>query len=163
MAVDIHMKIDTIPGQSEIEGFKGQVQVESFSWNMSQTTSFKNSTGGGAGKVDMGNLQFVHQVDKASPKLMLACCTGAHLKEAILTCRKAGGDSSVDFLKITLTGVIVASVSPSGSNAGDTPMEAVSLAFAEFKVEYQEQDNSGAKKGGPIIGGFNIQKNTKTS
>ena len=35
MAVDIHIKIDTIPGNSEIKGFEGQIQLESFSWNMS--------------------------------------------------------------------------------------------------------------------------------
>lgn len=161
MAVDIHIKIDTIPGQSEIKGFEGQIQVESFSWGMSQTTSFGSSSGGGAGKVNMSDLTFMHSVDKASPKFMTACCTGAHLKDAHLTCRKAGGESAVDFYKLTLTDVIVSSVSPAGSNSGDTPMESVSLAFAEFKVEYQEQDNRGAKKGGPVIAGFNVQKNSK--
>lgn len=163
MAVDMHLKIDTIPGASEIKGFEGQIQLDSFSWNMQQTTSFGASTGGGAGKVNMGDVSFVHSVDKATPKLMIACCTGAHLKEAILTCRKAGGESAVDFLKITLTDVIVSSVSPAGSNSGDAPTESVSLAFAEYKVEYQEQDNKGAKKGGPIIAGFSVQKNAKTA
>ncbi|MBI5276023.1 MAG: type VI secretion system tube protein Hcp [Burkholderiales bacterium] len=163
MAVDMHIKIDTIAGHSEVKGFEGQVQLESFSWNMQQTTSFGASSGGGAGKVNMGDLVFVHNVDKATPKLMIACCTGQHLKDAVLTCRKAGGDSAVDFLKITLTDVIVSSVAPAGTNTGDTPTESVSLAFAEFKVEYQEQDNKGAKKGGPVISGFSIQKNTKTA
>ena len=163
MAVDIHIKIDTIGGQSEIKGFEGQIQVQSFSWNMSQTTSFGSSSGGGAGRVNMGDLTFVHSVDKGTPKLMVACCTGAHLKDAILVCRKAGGDNAVDFMKITLTNVIVSSVSPSGSNDSDTPSEAVSLSFAVYKVEYQEQDNKGAKKGGPVIAGFNVQKNVKTA
>ena len=163
MAVDMHFKIDTIGGQSQIKGFEGQIQVQSFSWNMSQTTSFGSSSGGGAGRVNMGDLTFVHSVDKGTPKLMVACCTGAHLKDAILVCRKAGGDSAIDFMKITLTNVIVSSVSPSGSNDSDTPSEAVSLSFAEYKVEYQEQDNKGAKKGGPVIAGFNVQKNVKTA
>lgn len=163
MAVDMHLKIDTIPGNSEIKGFEGQIQLESFSWNMQQATSFGKSSGGGAGKVNMGDVTFVHSVDKATPKLMIACCTGAHLKEAVFTCRKAGGESAVDFLKITLTDVIVSSVSPSGTNSGDTPTESVSLAFAEYKVEYQEQDNKGAKKGGPVIAGFSVQKNVKTA
>ena len=163
MAVDMHFKIDTIGGQSQIKGFEGQIQVQSFSWNMSQTTSFGSSSGGGAGRVNMGDLTFVHSVDKGTPKLMVACCTGAHLKDAILVCRKAGGDNAVDFMKITLTNVIVSSVSPSGSNDSDTPSEAVSLSFAEYKVEYQEQDNKGAKKGGPVIAGFNVQKNVKTA
>jgi type VI secretion system secreted protein Hcp len=94
---------------------------------------------------------------------MIACATGQHIKDAVLTCRKAGGASGVDFFKITLTDVIVSSVQPSGSNQEDTPTEVVSLAFAEYKVEYQEQDNKGAKKGGPVISGFSVQKNTKTA
>jgi type VI secretion system secreted protein Hcp len=163
MAQDIHIKIDTIAGMSEHKDFAGQIMCESFSWGMTQTTNFSSSTGGGAGRVNMGDLTFVHKVDKASPKLMAACCTGQHLKDAVLTCRKAGGTSGVDFLKITLTNVIVSSVQPSGSNMDDTPTEVVSLAFAEYKVEYQEQDNKGAKKGGPVISGFSIQKNTKTA
>lgn len=163
MAVEIYIKIDTIPGQSTAKGFEDQIVVESFSWNMSQATNFGTATGGGAGKVNMGDLNFTHLVDKATPKLMIACCTGQHIASAVLTCRKAGGDSAVDFLKITLTDLLVSNVSPSGSNAGDTPTESVSLAFAEFKIEYQEQDNKGAKKGGPIIAGYSVQKNTKTA
>lgn len=163
MAVEIYIKIDTIPGQSTTKGFEDQITVENFSWGMSQTTNFGSSTGGGAGRVNMGDLTFSHAVDKASPKLMIACCTGAHIASATLTCRKAGGDSPVDFLKITLTDIIVSNVTPSGSNMGDTPTESVSLAFAEYKVEYQEQDNKGAKKGGPVIAGFSVQKNTKTA
>jgi type VI secretion system secreted protein Hcp len=146
-----------------VKGFEGQIQLESFSWNMQQKTSFSSSTGGGAGKVNMGDLTFVHHVDKATPKLMIACCTGTHIKDAVLTCRKAGGESAVDFFKITLTDVIVSSVSPSGHNTGDTPSETVSLAFSEYKVEYQEQDNKGAKKGGPVISAFSVQKNAKTA
>ena len=110
----------------------------------------------------MADLSFVHFVDKASPKLMIACCTGLHIKDAVMTCRKAGGTSGVDFLKITLTDVLVSSVQPSGTTT-DTPMESVQLSFAEFKVEYQEQDNKGAKKGGPVIAGFSVQKNDKTA
>lgn len=163
MAVDIHIKIDTIAGMSEHKDFAGQIMCESFSWGMTQTTNFGSSTGGGAGRVNMGDLTFIHKLDKATPKLMIACCTGQHLKEAVLTCRKAGGAAGVDFFKITLTDVIVSSVQPSGSNQEDTPSEAVSLAFAEYKVEYQEQDNKGSKKGGPVISGFSIQKNTKTA
>ena len=163
MAVDIHIKIDTIPGMSEVKGFEGQIKVESFGWGMSQTTNFAASQGGGAGRVNMQDLMFVHAVDKATPKLMIACCQGTHLKEAVLVCCKAAGDSAIPFLKITLNDVIVSAVEPSGQNDGDTPTEMVKLAFREYKVEYQEQDNKGAKKGGPVIAGFDIQKNAKTA
>ena len=76
MAVDIHIKIDTIPGMSVVKGFEDQIQIESFSWGMSQTTNFAVSGGGTAGKVSMKDFNFTHLVDKATPKLMAACCKG---------------------------------------------------------------------------------------
>jgi type VI secretion system secreted protein Hcp len=163
MAVNIHIKIDTIPGMSAVKGFEDQIQVMSFSWGMTQTTNFAVSQGGSAGKVNIQALTFTHMVDKATPKLMTACCTGQHIPKAELTCTKEGGDANVAFLKITLTDILVAGVSPAGSNNDDTVIEQVSLAFAEYKIEYQEQDNKGAKKGGPVIAGFNVQKNAKTA
>lgn len=161
MAVNIHLKIETIEGMSSVAGFEKQIQVDSFAWGMSQTTNFSAAKGGGAGKANVQDLNFTHMVDKASPKLMLACCTGQHIPSAILTCRKVDGDAGVDFLVITLTDLLVSSVSASGSNQGDTPMEAVSLAFASYKVVYQEQDNKGAKLGGPVEVKFSVQDNKK--
>lgn len=163
MAVDIHINIDSIPGMSLVKGFEEQIQVISFGWGMTQTTNFAVSQGGTAGKVNLQDLNFTHLVDKATPKLMAACCTGQHIKSAVLTCCKSGGAAPVPFLKITLTDVLISSVAPSGNTDSDTVVEAVSLAFAEYKIEYQEQDNKGAKKGGPVISGFSIQKNTKTA
>ena len=161
MAVNIHIKIDSIDGMSQVDGFTDQIQVDSFAWGMSQTTNFSTAQGGGAGKVQVQDLTFNHLVDRASPKLMIACSTGQHLKEATLSCRKVDGNGGVDFLKITLTDVLVSSVQSSGSNGDDTPTESVSLAFAAYKVEYQEQDNSGARKGGVIDAKFSIQQNKK--
>ena len=158
MPVNMHIKIDSIDGSSEVDGFTNQIQLSSFQWDMTQTTTFQDAQGGGAGKVMVDKLKFTHRVDKSTPKLMLACSTGQHIKEAILTCRKVDGKSGVDFLKITLTDVIVARVRPA-SVASDTPVEDVELSMASYKVEYQDQDNTGAKKGGVVEAAFSIQKN----
>jgi type VI secretion system secreted protein Hcp len=160
MAVNIHVKIDSIDGMSMVSGFEKQIQAESYSWGMTQTTNFAASGGGGAGKVNMGDLTFEHVVDAASPKLILACCQGTHLASAVLTCSKVGSDG-VNFFTITLTDVLVSSVKSQGENTGDTPTESVSLAFAQYKVEYQAQDNKGAKQGGAITAAFNVQTNKK--
>jgi len=160
MAVNIHLKIDGIEGMSEVKGFEKQIQVEAWSWGMSMATNFGASTGGSAGKVNLQDLNFTHMIDKSSPKLMEACCTGKHIKDAVIVFNKAGGDAMVPFLKITMNDVLISSVQVGGSS-NDTPMANVTIAFAEYKLEYQEQDNKGAKKGGPVISGFNVQKNAK--
>lgn len=163
MSIDIYLKIDGIPGMSEVKGFEGQIPVSSFNWQMNQTTSFGKATGGGAGRAHVGDISFVHEIDKATPKLMLACCLGTHIKSAAFTFRNAGGESAVDFFKVTLTDVVISAVSPTGVSNGDSATESVSIAFAEYKVEYQEQDNAGKPKGGPVIAGYSVQKNAKTA
>ena len=160
MAVNIHIKIDGIEGMSEVTGFEKQIQVESWAWGMSMPTNFGASTGGSAGKVNLQDISFTHMMDKASPKLMEACCTGKHIKDAVMVFCKAGGDAAMPFLKLTMTDLLVSSVQV-GGGSNDTPMESVTLAFREYKIEYQEQDNKGAKKGGPVIAGFDVQKNKK--
>jgi type VI protein secretion system component Hcp len=46
--------------------------------------------GSGAGKVQMQDFHFVMRANKASTKLMLACASGEHIPDGLLTCRKAG-------------------------------------------------------------------------
>ena len=159
MAQDIHINIDTIPGESMIKGFEKQIQVQSFSWGLNQTAVFGASTGGGAGKVDVHNLTINHFVDTATPKLMLACASGQHIPKAVLTCSKAGGGSVVNYFKLTLTDILVTSVAPAGTG-NDTPMESFSLSCAKFEVVYTGQDNAG-KPTAPVTVGWDIQKNQK--
>ena len=65
--------------------------------------------GGGAGKATFQDLSFVHKIDKASPKLLQACATGAHLKEATITHRKAGKGQQ-EYLIIKMNDVIITGV-----------------------------------------------------
>ena len=84
---------------------------------------------------------------------------GTHIKEATLFARKAGGSSAIEFLKIKLTDVIITSVGLGGSGGDDRYVENVSLAYAKFEVAYQAQKNDGAKDGGEIKAGWNVQTN----
>src|SRR6266542_976170 len=91
-AVDFFLKLEGVDGESADSKHKGEIDVESWSWGESQSGTHGAGGGGGAGKVSMQDFHFVMKVNKASPKLMLACATGQHIKEATLTCRKAGKD-----------------------------------------------------------------------
>src|SRR5437867_6223278 len=97
-ANDYFLKIDGIEGESFDSKHKGEIDVLSFSWGASQTGTLTAGGGGGAGKVQMQDMKFVMKVNKASPRLMLACATGQHMKGAILTARKAGRDQQ-EYLK----------------------------------------------------------------
>ena len=71
-----------------------------------QSGTFAGGGGGGAGKVSMQDFHFTMPVNKASPALFLACAQGDHIKNAILTCRKAGKKQQ-EFMKVTMSDVLV--------------------------------------------------------
>ena len=105
MSVDCFLKIDGIQGESTDPKHKDEIMVLSWSW--SETQAMAAAPAGGTGKVSMQDFHFSKAVDTASPKLMLACASGQHIKDAVLSCRNAGG--SQDFLIITLTQVAISS------------------------------------------------------
>ena len=89
--------------------------------------------GGGAGKVGVHDLSITKKVDKASPKLSLACAAGTHFKKVTITLRRAGKI----YLTYNLTDVLISSVQVSGSGAGqDVPLESISLNFAKIAFQY---------------------------
>lgn len=156
---DIFIKIDGIKGESRDAKHKDEIDVESFSWGMTQGGTMHKAGGGGAGKVQVEDLTFVHRVDGASPLLWLACMQGKHIKEATLTARKAG-EEALEYLKIKMSEVLVKSAQPQGSGEQDKTLESVSLNFAKVEVEFTPQGADG-KPGGPVKGGFDIAANKK--
>jgi len=170
MAVDYFLKIDGIEGESADDKHKNEIQVSSFHWNEMQAGTFAQGSGGGAGKVQMKNLEFMSPVSKASPKLMLACATGQHIPNAILTCRKAGGGQQ-EFYKITLSDVLVSSYYtgsevPAGDNvntedgyATGVPIDNVGFNFGKIQVEYRPQKEDGSLDN-PVKAGYNLKANT---
>jgi type VI secretion system secreted protein Hcp len=112
--VDYFLKFDGIQGESQDKVHKNEIEIESFSWGATQTGTASRGGGMGAGKVQMQDFHLVMSVNKASPKLMLACAQGEHIKSAILTCRKAGKDQQ-DYLKVTFSDILISSYQTSGS------------------------------------------------
>lgn len=141
--VDYFLKIDGIPGESMDAKHKDEINVMSFSFGESQAGTMAFGGGGGAGKVQMQDFHFMMNVNKASPKLFLACADGSHIKNAILTARKAGKDQQ-DYLKVTFTDLLVSSFQTNGdAHANSLPMESISLNFAAIEVDYKIQNVDG--------------------
>jgi len=161
MAVDIFIKIGDINGESQDTVHKNDIDVLAWHWGMSQNGNMHMGSGGGAGKVNIQDLSFTKYVDKSTPNLMMACSSGKHYPEAKLVIRKAGGDSQVEYMIITLKEVLVSSVGTGGSRGDDRLTEEVSLNFAQVLVDYQPQKADGSKDGGQIKYGWNIRQNVK--
>ena len=137
--VDYFLKIASVDGESADDKHKGEIEVESFSWGETASAGGPPGGGTGAGKVQAQDFRFVKKVDKSSSALMLGCATGQHFKTVILSGRKAGR-APLDYFKITMEDVSIASYQVSGVTQSDSlPMDQVSLNFVKLEMSYKEQ------------------------
>lgn len=158
MAQDMFIKIAGIDGESADSSHKNEIEVLSWEWEILQTSNMHSGSGGGSGKATVGDLKFVHAVDRSTPNLMKYCLTGKHINEALLTVRKAGG-SPLEYLKITMNDVIVSRVRPYGSTKDETRVcEEVNLSFSKVKEEYVVQNAAGGSSGA-VTASFDIKGN----
>jgi len=159
MAIDAFIKIDDLVGDSADDKHAKEIEVLSWSWGMSQLGSTHSGHGGGSGKVSVQDLSFVKRIDASTPNLIQMCCSGKHFSTGLLTVRKAGGKTPVEYLKIKLEDMIVSNYSTGGSGeGGEIIHENVTLNFARFTVTYTPQDKAGAAMGA-INAQYDIQKN----
>jgi type VI secretion system secreted protein Hcp len=150
MAMDMFIKIGDLKGESRDKTHAGEIDVLAWSWGVSNSGSAHTGGGAGAGKANVQDLSFTKYIDKCSPSLLLASCKGTHYTDATLVVRKAGG-KPLEYLKITMTEVLISSVSTGGSGGEDRLTENVSLNFAKVKVDYVEQTPTGAEGDKPTM------------
>jgi type VI secretion system secreted protein Hcp len=156
--VDYFLTMDGIEGETLDPKSKGAIAVESWSFGAENKPTTTSASGGaGAGKVNLQEFKFMTRANKASVKLLVACATGKLIKTAVLTCRKAGKEQ--EFLKITLSDLVVTSFKAEGTRGADTlPSDEVSLAFGRILYEYKEQKSDGTLAP-PLSGGWDVVTN----
>ena len=162
MAMDVHLKIDTIEGESKEKGFENQIQCLSWSWGASQEASASHGGGMGSGKVNFNDFHFTMVMCKATPKLLLHTATGQHLASGLLTLRKAGQNAEQQkFCEIKFTELMISSYQTGGGEASTgLPVESISFNFSKVEFEYFEQDQKGITKSAGKAG-YDLKKNCK--
>lgn len=156
-AVDMFLKVDGIKGESADSKHKDEIDVLAWSWGASHSGSAHMGGGGGAGKVNVQDISITKYVDKSSPLLLKAVCSGQHIKEMNLVVRKAGS-KPLEYMKIKLSDCLVSSVSTGGSGGQDRLTENISINFAKFQVTYTSETAAGAAAG-EVVFGFDIKTN----
>jgi type VI secretion system secreted protein Hcp len=164
MAFDAFLKISDIPGESSDDKHKDWIEVLSFSCGVSQRASGSASTGGGATaeRADFQDFSIVKTLDKASPKLALACAGGTHIKEVVLELCRAGGDK-VKYMEYKLSHAVISSVRPGGSAQGGEalPLEEVSFNYGKIEWTYVQQKRADGSGGGQVAAGWDLETNKK--
>jgi type VI secretion system secreted protein Hcp len=137
MAFDGFLKIDGVEGESTDSKHGKWIEIMSYSWGVAQPVSGSASSGGArsAERANFSDFSIVKSIDKASPKLMLACAKGDHIKEIVLElCRNTGDKQK--YAEYKLTDVLISSVRPGGSSQGGEPLPLEEVSFSPGKVEF---------------------------
>ena len=158
MAADMFLKLDGIKGESKDKAHPGEIDIDSFTFGVQNGGTFAAGGGGGAGKVAFHDINIMKAADLSSPLLMEACASGKHIKQAMITVRKAGGKQE-EFYKIKLSDLLVSSVTNSGANGGN-PQEQLALNFAKIEFDYKEQSAQGTLAGNAHFG-WDLKANVK--
>ena len=152
MASDFHIKFDGVEGEATHKDHKGEIELLSWSWEVTQATGAATGGGSGRGKATPGEFVISHVYDKASPVLAKHCAAGKHFKDAKLTARKAG-EGQKAFLVITLKEVFITAVNPSAGSEGSIEEE-VRCTYKDIEFAYKAQDDKGGL-GGEVKFGWN--------
>jgi type VI secretion system secreted protein Hcp len=140
MAVDYFLKLDGIDGESTDANHKNEIQIMSFSWGGSQTSSVAGTGGSGAGKVSLSDFSVMTNFDKSTPKAFKSLCAGTHIKTGTMTATKSGAEGK-PYLTVDFTELFVSSLQLSASS--EIPMTSISFSYNTINIDYKNQDEKG--------------------
>ena len=117
------LKLPGITGESKITGHKGQIELQSMSFPVTQS------------KPKSAEIIVVKRTDSTSPKLFLADLSGKPFDKATIELAKKKGGKLADYLVFKMKNVLVTGIK-TGGHADAVPTEAVTLTFTKLEEEY---------------------------
>jgi len=143
MAVNAYLHIEGVDGPSTSS--PGNIDVLSFSWGVSQTSTYGAGASGKeakAGRANFSDLTIMKVLDKTTPLLADHCASGDILKDVYILYDKPVGDKQQAYFRIYLKDALITSVQLSGSN--ENPSESVSFAFQGVEYAYAPEKDDGS-------------------
>ena len=146
---DVYLNVDGIPGDSTADGHADEMEL--LGWSVGASVPVGPRTAGGSGAAGTSvhqELTCTKQVDSASNDIFSACWEGKTIPEAVLMVQRQGegGGGKVDYIKITLTDIIVSNYNRSGGET-DIPTESFALNYSSINSEYFTTDVAGGSGG----------------
>lgn len=155
------LKIEGIDGESTDDVHKDWIEILSYHHGISQPSAIDSGEGRSAGRSIHEDFSIAKKLDKASPKLVLACCNGEHIPKVVLELCQSGGDRQ-KFMEYEMEDVIVAAVRPGGAANGQEgrPTEEVAFRYGKIKFVYTLFDPRSGKSAGYVQSHWNVEKNS---
>jgi len=137
----------------------GLFEIEDFSFDIEQTLNIgSQSTGAGAGKVVFNPYSITRKIDKSSPELFAAACSGTPYQNVAMGLRKSSGGKVSGLMYLVFLFKLVAVKTISWSYDDESPKETVTFEYGGLQVHYCQQKPDGTFY--PIIpGGWNRVRN----
>lgn len=155
--VDYFLKLEGVEGESTDDKHKGEIDIQSFSWGVSQQTTHGGGGGGGsAGKASFQDISFMKRIDKSSPILFQSVPEGRRYPSAILVGEKDG----FPYMRIKFYDVLISSYQQTGDQGSTVPTDKVSMSYSKIEYEYTPQSANGAA-GSTVKGSWNLKENKK--
>jgi type VI protein secretion system component Hcp len=85
--------------------------------------------------------------------------TGRHIKSGKIICRKNDGDNKFEYMILELTDIMLSQFNWAGNGEEQSLEETVGLSFAEYKISYKLQGDTGTAQGSSEFK-FNVQRQT---
>lgn len=135
----LFLKIDGVEGETTETGHGGDLMLRSFAWSESRMTDSSS-------RVQTKDFQITMALDKSSPVLMRKTAVRERIAKATLVARNPLGQ---DYLKWTLTDVILTSFQMDGAVGQGKPLVTFAMNAGKMDVEYRPQLYNGGL--GPAV------------
>ncbi len=131
----IFVDYEGIPGEATIEGYKKQIEVNSFQFGIGRAIA---SAGGQSTRessiASVSEIVMTKLTDGSSPKLFVAALTGTLDKKVKISFARTASGSVQTYMEYNLEGCGISGYSL--SSGGDRPTESLSFNFDKIEFKY---------------------------
>ena len=154
-----YLKFDGVDGEATDREHNGWSDLVSFSHSIERASMGATGTTRRRASAKIGDLVCVKELDKSSPKLQEAICTGKVFPKLEVHLTTSATGARRTYYTYELKNVMITSYSISGDSNGP-PVEEISANFEEIKVLYSTFDSRGKKKGN-VEYSWKVEKGSK--
>lgn len=153
MASEILLNITGIKGESNADGKADWIDIQSWSWGLSNPVTIATTKGASGGKASVSSINLAKATDVASAGIQKALLQGTHIADVKLNLLKQTGAATPQvYLEIDFKDCYIESYQVSGSDGSNGSInESLSIVFKSYTYTYYTQGADGAlTKGQPV-------------
>lgn len=151
------MEVTGVPGQTQLQGYAGQMELYSFSHAVSQTATANVSNNDRvSGRPNHQDFTVTKDVDKATPSLLQGCNAATIYPVVKITVARNDGGNIIELFTYKLEDCVITNISVSGG--GGKPMEVISFNYARIEWTYYAQKEEGGA-GGNAVARWDVSQN----